>query len=258
MTFAYRADEKTAKRVRVIVPKLIAGADEALQVRVRASDEMSSSLFAVLAGWWRFINRTAEALLSLHDQGFAVEAAPMMRNLVGHAYAINWLADNGEDAYKALVAESYEARRKLLSDLQSVGWPLPETVDIGEAPGFGFTTEEEKKRHGQLAGELRHFNNMVTAYGTPMMYPVYRNLSAFSHTTDLTAAAYAEFDDDGRLTVHEFPRTDRLADFCWIPVPLLQAASVMSPLLKRDPMKKQIRDACRDLGLPEKLVPERP
>ncbi|MFB6959829.1 hypothetical protein ACFCYB_23085 [Streptomyces sp. NPDC056309] len=113
------------------------------------------------------------------------------------------------DACKALVAESYEARRKLLSDLQSVGWPLPETVDIGEAPGFSYTTEDVKKRHGRLAGELRHFNNMVTAYGPPMIYPVYRNLSALPHTTDLTAAAYVELDDEGRLTVHEFPRTDQ-------------------------------------------------
>jgi hypothetical protein len=43
-----------------------------------------------------------------------------------------------------------------------------------------------------------------------------------------------------------------------MPIPLLQAASVMSPLLKGNPMKKQISEACRDLGLPEDLVPKRP
>jgi hypothetical protein len=257
MTFAYQPNEKTAKRVRAIVPKLIAGAEEALNVRSLASDEMPSSVFAVLVGWWRFTNRTAEALLNLYDAGFTVEAVPLMRNLVGHAYAINWMADNGEDGYKALLEESYGSRRKLLKDLRDAKWQLSESVDIGEAPDFGFASEEEKKRHGRLVGELHNFNNMVTAYGTPIMYSLYRDLSAFSHTTDRTAAAFAEFDEEHRVTVHDTSRHDRLADFCWMPVPLLQAASVMSPLLKGNPMKKQIGEACRDLGLAENLVVKR-
>ncbi|MFF3139252.1 DUF5677 domain-containing protein [Streptomyces mirabilis] len=258
MTFAYRADEKTAKRVRAIVPKLIGGASEALNAQTHTSAKTSSSVFAVLVGWWQFTNRTAEGVIALYDAGLTVEAAPMVRNLVGHAYAINWLADGGDDAYKALIAESYDARRKLLNDLQAVNWQFPEgNVNIGEAPDFGFTADEER-RHRRLVGELHNFNNMVQAYGTPMMYPVYRNLSSFSHTTDLTAAAYASIDDEQRVTVHQVPRTDRLSDFCWMPVPLLQAASVMSPLLTGDPMKKLVSEACRDLGLPEDLTPKRP
>ncbi|MEU1273521.1 DUF5677 domain-containing protein [Streptomyces sp. NPDC005799] len=256
MTYAYRADEKTARRVRAILPKLIAGANQAITVQSLASTEVSTSLFAVLAGWWRFTNRTAEALIALYDAGFTVEAAPLMRNLVNHAYAINWLADNGEDGYKALVDESYESRRKLRNNLQALNWQLPDTVDIGEAPNFGHATEEEERRHRRLRGELSNFETMVKAYGTPMMYPVYRNLSSFSHTTDLTAAAFVSFDEQ-RVTVYGNGRHDRLADFCWMPVPLLQAASVMSPLLKGNPMKKQISDACRDLGMPDDLVAKR-
>ncbi|WP_333744988.1 DUF5677 domain-containing protein [Streptomyces ardesiacus] len=53
-------------------------------------------------GWWQFANRTAQALLSLYDQGYTVEAAPLMRNLLGHSYAMNWLADSGEPAVMAL------------------------------------------------------------------------------------------------------------------------------------------------------------
>ncbi|MFD5634782.1 DUF5677 domain-containing protein [Streptomyces sp. NPDC127077] len=257
MTFAYRADERTAKRVRAILPKLIAGANEAITVQSLASGEVSSSVFAVLAGWWRFTNRTAEALLALYDSGFTVEASPLMRNLVNHAYAVNWLADNGEDGYRALIDESYESRRKLRDNLQALKWQLPENVDIGEAPDFGFTSEEEKKRHRRLCGELSNFENMVKAYGSPMMYPVYRNLSSFSHTTDLTAAAFVSIDDEDQVTIYENGRHDRLADFCWMPVPLLQAASVMSPLLKGNPMKRQISEACRDLGLPDDLVAKR-
>ncbi|MEU5748225.1 DUF5677 domain-containing protein [Streptomyces sp. NPDC047726] len=258
MTYVYGADPKTAKRVRAILPKLIEGADQALTVQSLASSEVSTTIFAVLAGWWRFTNRTAEGLIALYDAGFTVEAAPMMRNLINHAFAINWLADTGEDGYKALVHESHESRRKLYNNLQALDWPLPDTVDIGETPDFGHTTQEEERRHKQLRGELSNFENMLKAYGTPMMYPVYRNLSAYSHTTEHTAAAFASFDEEQRVTVHSNGQSDRLTDLCWMPIPLVQAASVMSPLLRGNPMKKLISEACHDLGLPADLVAKRP
>ncbi|MFI8206736.1 DUF5677 domain-containing protein [Streptomyces sp. NPDC085937] len=257
MTFAYKPDEKTAKRVRAIVPKLTAGATDALRVQKLESAEISMSVFAVLAGWWRFANRTADAMLALYDQGFTVEVTPLMRNLVGHAYAINWLADHGEAGYRALMDESHRSRKNLLENLEQVGWELPEEVEL-EAPDFGFTTPDQKKEHDRRVGELRTFQNMVTAYGSPMLYPVYRNLSAYAHTTDLTASAFVSKVTDDEVVLHETSHADRLADLCWMPVPLLQAASVMSPLLQGDPMRKLIREASRDLGLPEDLAPRRP
>lgn len=256
MTFAYKTDEKTAKRVRAIVPRLTAGATDALRVQKLESAEISMSVFSVLAGWWRFVNRTADAMLALYDQGFTVEATPLMRNLVGHAYAINWLADHDEAGYRALMAQSHTSRKKLLENIEQVGWNLPEDVEL-EAPAFEFATPEEEKEHDRRVGELRNFQNMVTAYGSPMLYPVYRNLSAYAHTTDLTASAFVSQVNENRVVLHETSREDRLADLCWMPVPLLQAASVMSPLLQGDPMRKLIREASRDLGLPEDMRPQR-
>jgi hypothetical protein len=258
MTYAFRADEKTAKRVRAIVPKLISGANDALNVQAVASSE-HHVVFPTLAGWWRFINRTAEAMMTLFEQGYTVEVAPLMRNLIGHAYAMHWLADNGEPAVFALAEASWRSKKNLLDNLVEVNWQLPAaSVDIGEKPDFGFTTDEERKRHGQLLGELKNFMNMMRGYGDPMMYPIYRNLSSFSHPTDLTAGVYLQQAADGRLIVHQEAHTDRLADVCWMPIPLLQAASVISRMITGDPMKKLVTEACRDLGLPENLLPQRP
>ncbi|MQY15120.1 hypothetical protein SRB5_52980 [Streptomyces sp. RB5] len=257
MTFAYGANEKTARRVRAIVPKLIDGATTAMLVKERSSTNLAPGVFPVLAGWWRFSNRTAAAMLSLYEDGYTVEAAPLMRNLIGHAYALNWLVDNGEAGYRALVHESYESRRRLRENMEKVNWHVPDDLDIGEPPDLTPLTDLERKRHGTLRGQLSNFDNMVQAYGTPDMYPVYRNLSSYSHTTDMTAAAFVKDVEGNKVTVYESSHKDRLTDLCWMPVPLLQAALVMSPLIKGNPMRKLIREACRDLGLPDDLLPKR-
>ncbi|MFJ1588395.1 DUF5677 domain-containing protein [Streptomyces sp. NPDC088197] len=253
--FTFRADNRTARRVRAIVPKLIAGASDALDVQAIV-DAQYSVVFPVLAGWWMFANRTAEAMMLLYERGFSVEAVPLMRNLIGHAYAMHWLADNGEPAYNAFIDESWQSRKKLNDNLTEAKWHLA-GIDIGEKPVFTFATAEEEKQHRRLVGELSKFVNLVNAYGEPMMYPLYRNLSAYTHTTDLTSLAYVKLADDGSLTVSDQPLVDRLSDLCWMVIPLLQAASVMSPMIKGNPMKKLVTEAVRDLGLPADLLPKR-
>ncbi|WP_329173334.1 DUF5677 domain-containing protein [Streptomyces sp. NBC_01477] len=258
MTYtAFKANERTAKRVRAIVPQLIAAADDALNTGALA-DVAYRPAFPLLAGWWQFTNRTADAMLTLYDAGHGAVAAPLMRNLIGHAYAMHWLVDNGQPAVDAVEWASWNGRRKLLDNLIEVDWKLPdEGVDIGKEPAFEHT-EAEAKRHKRLIGEIDKFVNLVRAYGDSILYPVYRNLSGYTHTTELTAATFVEQDDDGRITVHREERTDRLVDICWMVVPLLQAASVMSPVLTTGkPLKQLVIKACGDLGLPEDLLPRR-
>ncbi|MBB5936432.1 hypothetical protein [Streptomyces zagrosensis] len=48
-----------------------------------------------------------------------------MRNLIGHAYAMNWLADNGWPALRAIRAYSDEHRTKLANN-GNVTWNLPD------------------------------------------------------------------------------------------------------------------------------------
>ncbi|MEU4040253.1 hypothetical protein [Streptomyces collinus] len=53
---------------------------------VRVPSEHQNVVYPLME-WWQFTNRTAQALVSLYDQGYTVEAASLMRNLMGHAYA---------------------------------------------------------------------------------------------------------------------------------------------------------------------------
>jgi hypothetical protein len=79
--------------------------------------------FAAAYSWWRFICRSAEAVLLLGERGFTIEASPVLRNVVNHAYALNWLVDNGDPTIHALMAESIDEAEKLCRKLERFGWP---------------------------------------------------------------------------------------------------------------------------------------
>ncbi|MFE2424091.1 hypothetical protein [Streptomyces hokutonensis] len=105
-------------------------------------------------------------------------------------------------------------------------------------------------------GELENFDNMVKAYGTADVYPVYRHQSAYSHTTGATADAFLIM-DNGKLKFTTEPKggeADITAERLWIPVALLQAAAAISPTLAGNPMKSTIDKALGGLGLPHTLL----
>ncbi|MBL1087277.1 hypothetical protein JK359_35865 [Streptomyces actinomycinicus] len=119
-----------------------------------------------------------------------------------------------------------------------------------------FANDESEQIHKRLTGELENFDNMVKAYGTADVYPVYRHQSAYSHTTGATADAFL-ITDEGRLKLTTEPKggeADITVERLWIPVALLQAAAAISPLLVGNPMKSTIDRAMRDLGLPDMLL----
>jgi hypothetical protein len=229
-------------------------ADRVVADGVRVPTENRNVVYPLM-GWWQFTNRTAKALITLYDRGFTVEAAPLMRNLVGHAYAMTWMADSGEPAVVALTEYWREHRTKLANNINET-WNLPEPVEAPASEPLVFANPESERIHKQLIGELRNFDNMVKAYGTADVYPVYRHQSAYSHTTGGTADAFL-VDDNGTLKFTTEPKdgdADITAERLWIPVALLQAAAAISPLLVGNPMKSTISKAIGDLGLPPTLL----
>ncbi|MFD5124147.1 DUF5677 domain-containing protein [Streptomyces sp. NPDC058385] len=254
MVYKFGPNEPCLRRCGAIVPVILRTAEEVtLQgVRVLAEDQ---GVVRPLMGWWQFTNRTAKALVSLYSQGYTVEAAPLMRNLIGHAYAMNWLADNGEPAVVALTEYWHDHRRKLAKNVNAT-WNLPEPTPVPSAEPLVFANDESERIHKKLFGELKNFDTMVTAYGTADVYPVYRHQSAYSHTTGATADAFLIV-DDGKLKFTTEPKggeADITAERLWIPVALLQAAAAISPLLLGNPMKSTIDKAMSDLGLPSTLL----
>ncbi|MFP1628853.1 DUF5677 domain-containing protein [Streptomyces sp. 5K101] len=249
MTYAFRPDKRTAKRARAITPNLIQAAADAVNDGVEIPVE-HIEVFPTMLGWWRFANRTAEGMLLLFDNGFSVEAMPMMRNLIGHAYAMHWLLDNGTDGMRALRAYTEENQRKLANDMNDF-WKLAEPVNADVTPVV-FADAADEKLHKKLVGELDNFQNLLIAYGTPAMYPVYRHHSSYAHTTAHTASAYIS-ERDGKLGYHSTAQHDTVSDVVWVPVALIQAAKAISPLIKGDPMRKVVENAVRDLGVPDDM-----
>ena len=60
-----------------------------------------------------FGHASAEAALLLYAHGFTVEAAPVVRNVVNHAYALHWLVDNGPLAVDASSVAEHGAHAEL-------------------------------------------------------------------------------------------------------------------------------------------------
>lgn len=205
---------------------------------------------SALMGWWQFSNRTAAAVLRLYGEGFTVEVAPLMRNLIGHAYAMNWLADNGLPAMRALRAHAEQHRRKLADNIKDT-WNLPESTPEVQVTPLEFADDEDERRHRRLLGELQNFDTMVKAYGSADVYPVYRHHSAFSHTTLSTADAFL-VEKDEQLHFTTTPKAEISAERIWIPVVLLQAATAGDTVLR--PMKPVIDKAMNDLGLPDSIL----
>ena len=94
--------------------------------------------FAAAYSWWCVTCRSAEAVLLLSKHGFTVEASPIVRNVVNHAYAPHWLADNGDPAVAALMANSLDEADKLAKKLELSGWP-------GAAGTAGFSSSERPR-----------------------------------------------------------------------------------------------------------------
>jgi hypothetical protein len=254
MVYKFGPNERCLRRCRAVVPVILRAAEQVTSQGVRVLFE-HQDVVRPLMGWWQFTNRTAQALVSLYDQGYTVEAAPLMRNLLGHSYAMNWLADSGEPAVVALTAYWNEHRRKLAQNVNET-WNLPEPAPAPSEAPIVFANPESEQIHRRLVGELKNFDTMVKAYGTADVYPVYRHQSAYSHTTGATADAFLIV-DDGKLKFTTEPKggeADITAERLWVPVALLQAAAAISPLLVGNPMKPTIEKAMSDLGLPPTLL----
>lgn len=257
--YQFGDNKQTVKRARAITTKLIGEANKIAQdtqdLEVLREHEQ---VFPILFGWWRFATRTAEAVFYMDQGGFRVEAAPLMRNLIGHTYASIWLADNGIPALQALQDYTIEERNKLLREMRTHNWKAVEGMPDEPPPIFDFEDEEEEKRHKTLRGEIKNFSNLVTAYGTPAMYQVYRHLSGYCHTTITTAMSYLHQSEDGILFLRDVPAdSGSKPDIIWTPVCLIQAGNAISPMIAGDPLCKVLDTAARDLGLPPGYQPKR-
>ncbi|MFG2947558.1 DUF5677 domain-containing protein [Streptomyces adustus] len=255
-------DQKSADLARSTAAALLKAADAAIVngVSVPVAKER---VFGPVYSWWRLVCRTSEAILLLTERGFTVEVAPLVRNVLNHAYAINWLVDNGDPAVDALVARGDEDREKLCKKLEETGWSnaaeFRAAVDKATAQQVpAVRTPDEQKLHNKLKHELGNVFDMLDRYDVADVYPVYSHLSSLSHTSIATASAYVEQMSDGSLQIRQEAAGLGHADIIQLALALLQTATVVSPLIDGDPLRVSIDQAAADLGLENtQLLPVR-
>jgi hypothetical protein len=161
----------------------------------------------VVWGWTARVARTAEATLSLHREGFDVEAAPLVRSMLEHAIAIFWLVDKRGPAYQAL------ARARALSwqkfkQAQATGRKLDvEKAELLERAVTVETDDDTLSKDYLLSTAHR-----AVAYNLGLFYQAWLIETWGTHATMLSAEPYFTFSDsleEGTATVtrlHHVPR----------------------------------------------------
>lgn len=245
-------DGQDAAIARDVAFRLLAASEEAV---ADGADVLAQyvGIFATAYGWWRFICRSAEAALLLSEHGFTLEAAPVLRNVVNHAYTLHWLVDNGPLAVDALIAKDREGAEKICKNLEQAGWPdaaeyrrLLEERKTQPTPARSAADEEQLRK---LKHELGNFHDMLKRYASAEVYLVYSHLSGMSHTSIGTANAYLEWTDGGTFQIRDQAADPGAAATIQLAVALLQAASVMNGLLAGNPLQTSVDAAAVDLGL---------
>ena len=143
--------------------------------------------FAVAFGWWIRVIRTAEGLRLMHQAGLAHESSPLLRTILHHTAAIEWLTRDPEEVLDALREEHEQRRHTLGEKARQRDWDLTE-VDLGSRP-------PKKKVIG--LEYLRQFEQMCDRIGVANLYVAYMLESTYSHASGLSADAYLDLDEQG-------------------------------------------------------------
>ncbi len=256
----FEPDEKMITRARMTASQLIEATEAAIALGLEVPVE-NHRVFQGVYGWWRLVNRSAAAVLSLAEQGFAFpEVAPLMRSILNHTYAINWLVDNGEPAVDAVISYGHDEQDRMAGWLERTDWGIAAQyrAQIALRTPEPTRTVDEQARHKKLVGEIRNVAGLLEAYGSGDVYPVYALLSGLSHTSINTASAYLSRRDDGAVAY--LPAADSLggAALIQLAVALIQTGLAVSPLLTGNPMREALDKGISDLGMQDtQFLPRR-
>lgn len=248
-------DQAAADLAREVAARILTAAEDAIADGVDVPAEyMKVKVFPAAYSWWRFICRSADAVLLLSERGFTVEAAPVLRNVLNHAYALHWLVDNGDPAVDALAAAGIDDAEKMCKRLEQSGWRIAaEYRCLLDEWKASVDASGHSAADGELLRKLKHESgnvyDMLDRYGSADVYPVYSHLSSLSHTSIATANAYLEWTDDATPQIRRDAPGLGHAAVTQLAIALLQAGHVMSPLLAGDQMRASIDRAITDLGL---------
>lgn len=136
--------------------------------------------------WMIRILRTAEAMITLYDQGLADTAPPLSRSIIEHSISMMWLSERRDEAVKAVEYGHRKHQRNVVKSAAEGGWDLDAfDVDGGTHPmNDQIPVPEDWPRFNWI-------EQRIPAKQFPTWYTTYRLESALSHATYLSGATYA-------------------------------------------------------------------
>jgi hypothetical protein len=239
------------QRAREVIQKLATAPDDLLnredQVRFDAAPAVARSAWS----WWNLISDSARIFLAEEAEGRGPVVAPIARNLLNHAVALEWLVKGGANAIRALDAYSDE---KLLSFINQANESLRNVrVDFPDEPQLRRNVEQRDKDRDTavttLTNQITNVCALMAAAGKPRLYLWYRRLSSFSHTSRDTASMYV-LSDDQRHTLLREPRQRDSNDVVWTAGLLIEAGRAIDSILTGQPLSQRLSWATNHLDLP--------
>ncbi len=236
---AFSDDEATAQRAEKVIEQLASSLD---LMSAKGSVQVhpgKGRVFAAAYGWWAFIIRSSQAVLTLRRAGLEHEASPIVRAILQHGLVLQWLVDVGDTAVDAVKEYGDDNVRLLLKTMQDANWPAVAGLNLNPPP--------RPATPNPLVTKLKNFEELCTAYNALQLYVPFRLMSAYVHPTSVGSRAY--FDEtSGELAARatgtaEGPRIIQTA-MC-----LIQSGKVISQLLIDDPLAGALANAEAELGI---------
>jgi hypothetical protein len=235
----FDADEPTVRRAEQVIDRLVGALDELADSGSINVTTDNPHLFLIAYGWWASITRSSQAILTLRRAGLEHEASPIVRTVLQHGLALQWLVDTGEDAIAAVQEYADNNIRKLLKTMKDAKWP--------PIPGLDESVPAKPTTPNPLVMKLEHFEQMCTAYNAQQLYVPYRLLSAYAHSTSVSARAYID-ETTGNISATAVQTTVNTM-IIQTAMCLIQAGKAFSKLLDGDPLGDALAKADRNLGL---------
>ncbi len=174
-------NEETAARAIDVIAILTEGFDALADGGSVSVDHDKGLVFLTAYGWWAGITRSAQAISTLHQSGLAHESAPIVRTVLQHTLALQWLVETGDKAVAAVQEYTDDNTRKLLQTLAEANWP-PSSLTM--------TVPPKPVIPNPLVPKLKNFEELCIAYNTRVIYVLFRVLSVYAHPTATGARAF--------------------------------------------------------------------
>jgi hypothetical protein len=133
-------------------------------------------------GWWVRVLRSAEAIRFLHVRGFDHEASPLLRTVLHHTAALDWLRTDPAAVLEAVSWDHGTRRQKLYLKARSREWDLS-AIRMGPPP---------RTPRPDAVDYLDRFEKLADLLGAPNMYVAYMVESAFVHPSGLSSDTYVD------------------------------------------------------------------